>query len=336
MKENLSYAEFILQEQDFTKIPCFLLMGADAHLIEKTQLRIRAQLVEIKAADLVLIYGDEATAGSISEQLDEYSVFSESKLILIRNVDLLKKEALEIIARYLENPDLEQNLILTCIKPDLRLSAWKKIKDASLCVVCDPPKHGGEVRMWLDAELKNLKRNMSPKAREEFLSRIELNYSIIDNELNKLLLLTYKKDVITEKDVEQSLGTTRSGALADFYRAFGAKDAGRALTLMNSMLASDWEPLGILAQIQRFFMTIWKIKLLQEAHISNNEIMSKHLNELFFSYRKDYIDYATRYKSSALHGVFESILETDSKLKLTLSTPEILLSICLLEIIKPA
>ncbi len=335
MSETYTYAQFVSQRIDYSKVSCFLLLGADSYLLESAQLRIRKKLIETKAADLVLIYGDEATAGMISEHLDEYSVFSESKLILIRSADFLKKEALEAIARYLANPDEEQSLIIICTKPDLRVGAWKKIKDASICVQCDPPKHGGEVRAWLDAELKIQNRIMQPVARDEFLSRIELDYSTINNELNKLFLLTKPGAAITVKDIDESLGTTRTGALADFYRALGSKDAPKAIGLMNSMIASDWEPLGVLSQIQRFFMTIWKIQLLQRAHISSNEIIAKHMNDIFLSYRKDYLDYADRYKSISIKSIFESILEADSRLKLTQSTPEILLSICLLQIMKP-
>lgn len=335
MNSNYTYSEFISENPDYAKVPVFLLLGADGYLIEKTQRKIRSQLIKSHAADLVILYGDEATASELSEQLDVYSVFSDAKIIVLRNADLLRKEALETLANYVSSPSEDQNLIITCTKIDSRLSAWKKIKEASVCVNCDPPRFSGDVRAWLDAELKSLKRSMTPLARDAFLARIELDYSTIDNELNKLLLFTVNKDTISDADVAQSLGTTRTGALADLFRALGNRDAKKALTQMQQMLEADWEPLGILGQMQKFFLSVRKIQLLMENRITESEIITKHLMDIFQSYRKDYIEYAKRYKNLSMSAIFEMLLKTDSQLKLTASTPEMLLSICIVELISP-
>ncbi len=333
MTQQYAYSEFVTTKLDFAKYPVYFLMGNDAHLIERAQLRIRDQLIKKKKVDLVIVYGDETSAGELSELLDVYSLFSDSKLILLRSVEVLKGNALEILANYIDSPLEDQTLIITSSKIDLKTKIWKRIKENSILVNCDPPRHSGDIRLWLDAELSSANKRMDQKAKDEFLSRVELDYSTIDNELQKLFLIVNERSQILESDVDQSLGTTRSGAQSDFYRALGNRNKQKALTLLNNMLSSDLEPLIILFQLNKFYNTMWKIRLLQENHISYSEIISQHLNDLFMSYRSEYIEFSKKLKTSEFPMIFSVLLDTDSKLKLSAASAEVLLSTCLIRIL---
>ncbi len=321
-------------QADVTLGSSFLLLGMDTYLADTALDIIRLKLKRQDKVDTFIVYGDEVKSSELSEQLDTFSIFSSSKLIVIRNAEKLDKKELEVLGSYFDSPSEIQSLAIIAEKIDAHLGPWKKIKAMATTIPCDPPRFGGAIRCWLNKALKNINKTMTPKAMEEFLNRIELDYYNAANELAKLDLLTQEKSTISDKDVLKSLGTTRSGTLIDFYRALGRMQTKAALEAMDNMVSADWEPLQVLSQIFRFYLSLWKIILLRRAHISESEINSKHLAEVYPYQRKEYMEFSRNSKPESLETIFGILLETDANFKLSVAEPSILLSNCLLRILK--
>ena len=312
----------------------FLLLGPDAFLQDTVTNRIRETLKKDANVDLVIVYGDEMKCAQINDLLDTYSIFSSSKLILFRNADELKKNELECLAAYFNDPSAEQSIVITAEKADQRISAWKKISSNCQVVTCDFPRWGDMLKGWLDKNLAKLGKTMRPDARSIFLERVELDYASTNNELQKLALLVKDRKNITSEDVLQSLGTSRVGTQIGFARALGGRRAAEALELMERMLNSDSKGLQILGQINKIFSAIHHILLMKAAHISPSEITGKHLNELYQSQRNEYMGFANNYTLRQTQAVFDILLETDTKLKTTAASDAILLTQCILQILE--
>lgn len=313
----------------------YLLQGSDAYLIDTHIQRIKQQIRSKHDVDTTVLYADELRnkSSELAEHLDSFSIFSESKIIILKNAEQLLKKELEVIVQYLEAPAENQTLILVADKYDARLGSWKKINAAVAKIPCDPPKFTGEIRAWLTTELNRAGKRMSPKAMEDFCSRIELDYFSAANELAKLLLLAGERATITEQDIDQSLGTTRTGTKIDFLRALGRKNAKAALEAVELMLEAEWEPLQVFFQISSFYNVLYKIALLRAKGISDMEIISKHIGEVFQSQRKEYLDFASAYKQAELERILEILLETDSRLKSSIVEKNVELSVALMKIL---
>lgn len=314
----------------------FLLLGPDAFLQDTVSNQVRETLKRDADVDLVIVYGDEIKCVQINDLLDTYSIFSSTKLILFRNADLLRKQELDCLAAYFQNPSPEQSLVITAEKADLRTSAWKKISSNCHVVKCDFPRWGGMLETWLRKSLAKLGKNIRPDAQAIFIERVELDYASANNELQKLALFVQDRKTITAEDVLQSLGTSRLGTQIGFARALGGRRISEALDLMDRMLNSDTKGLQILGQITRIFSTIHHILLMKAAHLSPSEIVGKHLNELFQSQRAEYMNFANNYSLSQTQAIFDILLQTDTKLKTTAASDAILLTQCILEIMETA
>lgn len=312
----------------------FLLFGSDAYLIDLVLNKLKNELRANDAVDITLLYGDEVKSSILAEHLDAFSIFSSSKLIILRNAEALDKKELEVLGDYFDAPSDIQTVAIVTDKIDARLSSWKKIKSNCLQILCEPPKYGGLMRAWLDAELKKLSKRMTPKAIEEFINRIELDYYSAANELNKIDLLTLGRSTITEIDVLKSLGTSRTGTLIDFYRALGKRQLKLSMEALGKMLSADWEPLQVFAQISKLYLVLWRILLLKKAHVSDSEILNKHMPDIFQSQRKEYLDFSRQYNLRSLEAIFAILLETDAHFKLSVAEPEILLSRCLIRLLE--
>lgn len=312
----------------------FVLAGIDSFLIDGVVQQIKDQLRAMSEIDIIIVYGDDVSAGELAEHLDTFTIFSSDKLVILKNTEQLKKKELEVLAAYFDSPSENQSLIVVIDKYDARLSVWKKITGASLRINCDPPKWGGEIRSWLVAELKRTGKSMSPKAIEEFSSRIELDYFSAANELTKIGLLAGDRRSFTEADVIASLGTTRTGTLIDFYRALGKRNHKAAIEAVELMLGADWEPLQVFFQLYKFYGILYKIQLLRKNHISDSEISVKHIPEVYLTQRKEYLEFSRTYGIAALESIMEILLDTDSKLKSSTIEKNLQLSIAILAILE--
>jgi DNA polymerase III delta subunit len=332
MNESLSALDFAISDVRLGK--SYLLTGSDTYLIDKVLDRLRATLKKTDAVDTTIVYGDEVKSAVLAEHLDTFSIFSSAKLIIIRNAEKMDKKELDTLAEYYDSPSDIQAIAIVTEKIDARFASWKKIKTSSLQVVCDPPRYSGDIRSWLSTECKKISKNMSPKAIEEFINRIELDYYNAANELNKLDLLSIGRSTITDKDVLKSLGTSRTGTLIDFYRAMGKKQLKPALEAMDKMLFADWEPLQVFFHFNKFFLIIWRILLLRQAHISDNEITQKHLGDIFQTQKREFMDFSKNYSVASIETIFGILLETDAQFKLSAAEANILLCNCLIRMLE--
>ncbi len=311
-----------------------LLVGTDSYLADIVLGRLKQKLRKIEDIEVRVIYGDDAKSNMLCDLLDEYSIFSSAKLVIIRNAERLDKSELETLAAYFDAPSEIQSLAIVAEKTDNRLAGWKKISANCLQINCEPPRYGGLIRAWLESSLKKKYKTMQANAIEEFISRIELDYYYADNELTKLELLTKNSPTITVADVMKSLGTTRLGTLNEFYTALGKKQTTQVLEAMQKMLFADWEPLQIMYHITRVFTNIWKINLLRRSHHTDLEISSKHLNDLYPNQRKIFMDCSRSYTMDSLEKIMSILLETDSQFKLSTADSQVLLVNCLLRIMQ--
>lgn len=310
----------------------FLLVGGDAYLTDLALDHIRKNLET--NVDLVIIYGDEAKVPEIKDLLDSYSIFSNAKLVLFRNVDQLKKKELDALTDYFSEPSEQQTLILTAEKIDDKKGSWKIISKACIHILCNPPSYSGALSPWLDKSLAKLDLTMSFKAKQAFISRVELDYANANNELQKLALLVGDKKEITENDVLRSIGFSRVGTQIDFYRALGNRQLKETMQLLERMLNSEFKVLQVLFYIIKFYDTIYHILLLKKAHISATEIMNIHLTNLYPSQRKEFMDFSNNYSLLQLQTIFNILLDTDTKIKSSSASDAVLLTNCIFKIME--
>jgi DNA polymerase III delta subunit len=312
----------------------YLLLGTDSYLADRVLDTLRSTLKERDNAETIVVYGDEIKSAELNEHLDTFTVFASAKLVIIKNLEKWDKQMLDTLHEYFRGPSEIQSVALVVSKIDKRTSVWKQICTVALEINCEPPRYGGAIRAWLDKSLLKINKTMSSQAKDEFLNRIELDYYNAANELTKLDLLSGSSRIITENDVLKSLGTSRLGTLTDFHKALGRKQYKSSLEAMNKMLFAEWEPLQVLFQLNKFVMIVWKINLLRKAHLTDQEISLKHLNDVFQSQRKDFLDSARNYSLASLEKILGILLETDTQFKLSVADPSILLTNCLLQMLE--
>ena len=156
---------------------------------------------------------------------------------------------------------------------------------------------------------------MNNEARDFFSSSVETDYLIAVNELEKLILYTKGSKTITVDNVKESIGKSRTNSVYDLQKAIGNRNLKDALSITENMMFNNESGIFVIAVLTRFFAQMWKINALSKNNLSDNEIATGHLHEVFYSYRKDHVRYSKSYSSDDLAHVFSVLLEADFELK---------------------
>jgi DNA polymerase-3 subunit delta len=221
-----------------------------------------------------------------------------------------------------------------CQNIDLRKKAFKAF-DKYITISAKQPAGYWEIEKWLNSELRRLRVRSSPDAVSLFSSKIEADYYTAYNELEKILIYVGDKKVITTKDVETCMDNNRANSIFELQNAIGSRNKKRALTILHNYLEAEEGKNSILliVMLTRFFQIIWKIKYLQLNGLSISEIQAQYLNEVHYSFRKDYLAFANNFSKINMSNIFDLLLTSDYKLKSTDIEVNVLLTKLVIDLI---
>ena len=326
---NLRHYEFLKNPQKIESTNAFLIYGPENFYKDKILSKIENHFTDETSRDFdhITFYGDECSGTEIVEQLESLPFLAETKVVVIKNYDKMIAQKADLIATYLQNQMQTSILIIVAEKIDKRKSAGKLISQHCLNIECKQPYNSSELVRWLRDAQRARKFTMENSAVNLFANSIETNYFVANNELEKLLIYTKNARNITVEDVENVIGKTKTNTVFELQNSLGQKNLKKALTIIENMFSSTDDKIGIfvISMLTRFFLTIWKVNALQLHNLSNSEITSRHLNEVFYKFRGDYIDYASHFSRTEVKQIFSLLLKADAELKSLPLTEKIIL-----------
>ena len=255
----------------------------------------------------------------VLEDLDTYGLFSDKKVIIIRNIDLFKiddnKDKYDHFIKYLNNYDKDKLLFVEIDSLNGNSKISKDLKK-----LCSYKK--------IEINTKNLIK--------DYLNDYKINQNTIDllddyclgdiikikNECDKLKQYKYDEKEITSNDVielvEKKLGDS-TNLLFDFTRSIGEKDKKNALKKYIELLDYNIQPLSVIGMLGGQLRLIYQVMLLNERRLSNSEIGKMlEVHEYRIKKTKELISY---YDEEDILGLIKRLSDIDLKLKTTDSDP---------------
>lgn len=316
-KKYTSY-EFLNVLNSHTPQNVYLIYGEDHFLADRIMKGLikRFTTPESLEFDFINLFGDEIQAENIIEQLEMYPFISESKLVVVHGFELLRDSERKKVGAYIQTIPESSILIVYSASMDGRSKLFKQFAK-HVTVKTKAPAGYWEIDKWLNNELRNLKIRVSRNAVSLFSSKIEADYYTAYNELEKILIYIGNRQVITEDDISICMKNNRNNTVFELQNAIGDRNKRKALTILTNYLDAEEGKNAILliAMLTKFFQVVWKVKFLQNKRVSDSEITSKYINEIHYSFRKDYIRFARNYSNKPIADIFDLLLEADFSLK---------------------
>jgi DNA polymerase-3 subunit delta len=213
--------------------PVYYLFGDDDFLKDGRSRDLIGAAVDPSTRDfnLEVRRAGELDAEGLDALLGTPPMLADRRVVVLRDVDKLKKGARVVLDRYLARPAPDTVLILIApsgAKPDKGLSERATAVEFS-------PLNGDRLPRWLVHHTETvLGRGITPEAVTLLVEAVGSDLPQLAVELEKLA--SYANTTIDERAVAEIVGVRRGESVGDLLDAVAAKDANAALGLIPIVL----------------------------------------------------------------------------------------------------
>jgi DNA polymerase-3 subunit delta len=173
----------------------------------------------------------DLSAEDVDALLSTPPMLAERRVVVVREVDKLKKDARALLDRYLARPSADTVLLLVSpagVKPDKGLSERSTAVEFA-------PLTADRVLKWVHHQANTvLGRPITDDAATLLIEAVGAELAQLAVELEKLA--SYATGEIDEKSVSAVVGVRRGESVGSLLDAVAAKDAGAALALIPGVL----------------------------------------------------------------------------------------------------
>ena len=227
--------EIVNNIQKGSVLPLYFLMGEEPYYIDRISDFIAQNLLaeEEKGFNQIIMYGRDTSIDEIVSNAKRYPMMAERQVIIVKEAQDLSR-SIEKLVDYAENPQPTTTLVF-CYKYkslDKRKKLSKVLKKSG--VLFESKRlYENQVADWIMKTLKARNYTISPKAAQMLVEFLGIDLGKIDNELNKLQLITPEGTQITPELIEQNIGISKDFNNFELRKAIGMRDSLKAHRIVN-------------------------------------------------------------------------------------------------------
>lgn len=213
--------------------PVYVLFGDDEFRKDGAVRDLVEAAVDPSTRDfnLELRRGTELSAETLDALLGTPPMLAERRVVVIREVDKLKKDARAMLGRYLARP--APDLLLVLVAP-AGVKLDKELSQRGVAVEFEPLT-GDRLPRWVSYHAEHvLGRAITPEAVALLIEAAGPDLTQLALELEKLA--SYTSEAIDERAVGEVVGVRRGESLGDLLDALAAKDVATAVALLPGVL----------------------------------------------------------------------------------------------------
>jgi DNA polymerase III subunit delta len=215
--------------------PIYFLMGEEPYYIDKIADFIDENLLteEEKGFNQMVLYGRDTSVEDIVSNARRYPMMAERQVIIVKEAQDLAK-SIDKLETYAENPQLTTTLVI-CYKYkklDKRKKVYKAVSKTG--VLFEGKRlYENQISGWIQKTLKSRDYQISPKAAQMLVEFLGTDLGKIDNELQKLQLITPPGSTISPELIEDNIGISKDFNNFELRNAIGERDDFKAHRIIN-------------------------------------------------------------------------------------------------------
>ena len=309
----------------------FLFIGSDSYSKERAVESLVADISKgaPKELEYKVFHGRDADPSDILDHIRTTPLFSEKRLILIRDAGQMSSEGIGLLVGTLKDFPRSTSLVFDFEDDSI-------LKDHPALAKAASVKMFGELKgQRLISWATDLVSSRSGKIIENDAIHLlaELKGALPINlvgELEKLMAFTGERKVIKASDVEEAVGRSASASAFDLSWEIGRKDASGALRLVSDLMRSGKRPHEIVGILS------WHLKRVLRALVLRRDGRPDHEIAREIRIRRDDSDIFFRQLGAfGIDGVkskIEILLSADLDIKRTRYDPGLLLEFAIIRL----
>jgi len=272
-----------------------------------------------------VFYAGETAASLIADTLQNHSLFAESRIVIIKNAEAIKKkDDIELLVSCIKN--IEQNTALILLSDENRLATGLEdaVTKANKQVFYELFER--EKTEWLRQFFRREGFNIDNNCIDIILEMVENNTAAMKRECSRLIGFLQgslpKDRQILPQDIEKWLSHNREESPFTLFSRIAAGDISKALESLAVMSAAKESAQGILAGLAWQFRKLGAYLSLAGKGETNNYAELKKLGLSAPKVKEDFAAAARRYNADAVEACLALTAEYDILLRSTASALE--------------
>jgi len=311
------------------------------------------ELVEKKSNEIVESYLNEkkddfnyvkynlydTSFNQIMEEALTMPFISEKKAIVVKNTFIFTGEKVskdiqpnnEQVNEFLEKYDGENFIIFEVYqnKLDERKKITKTLKKTSKLTKVEQMSEQ-EIKKWIKNKLHENFKDIKQDALNLFIELTGINFNIVSQELEKIILFLGERPTINKKDVEEIINRSLEQNVFLLTEYIQKGEKYKAIQLIKDLIVMKEEPIKLLALITSNYRLYYQCKILSRKGYSGQQI-AKTIN--VHPYRvKLALNQVKHYQLTHLLNIIDQCAETDYKLKSSYMDKQLILELFILSL----
>lgn len=286
--------------------------------------------------DYILLDEDTSTVDEIIEACETFSMFSEKRIVWVRNFkpltgDNMKgygKADVERLCEYLEEPNEGTIVVFSGEEIKENAAAVKTLKKYGKCYDF-APLGKADLASFIRKRFRTARVEISPKLITMLIditgyNNRESDYRLfnLENDIAKIIALCDGL-YVTEKDIAQAVSGDMDTFVFDMLDGISNGQKDKAFSILYNMLHSGMDSFSIIGAIVSHFELMLSVKQLRE---DGADLRTIHSRLGGSEYRiKKMIPYTNKYSVDKLKRVLSDIYEVDRNIKTGLLSDQLAL-----------
>lgn len=315
--------------------------GEVADLVEKKSSEIINKYLQTEKDDFNFIkfnlYETEITP--IIEETLTMPFFSDKKAILVKNAYVFTGEKVtkelnqntDQLMEFLEKYDGDNLIIFEVYqnKLDERKKLTKTLKKNGQLKKVEQMSEE-EIKKWIQSKLNENFKDIKQDALNMFIELTGVNFNIVSQELDKLMLFLGDRPTINKDDVNQIINRSLEQNVFLLTEYIQKRQKNKAIQLVKDLINMKEESIKLLALITSNYRLYYQCKILSQKGYSGQQI-AKTVN--VHPYRvKLALGQVRHYQLEDLLNIIDSCAETDYKLKSSYMDKQLILELFILSL----
>lgn len=281
----------------------FCLVGTEFFLLHEALGKLLSERVDSASKDFNfdVFEGSDLDIKILSDRVNSLPIFAVRRVVLVRSAHELKKVAMDVMIKILENIPETTDVIFVAQKSDSRTTFWQKL--AKLGKIKEfKPLEAREAAQWALEKSQKAGYQLMSDAAQWMVAALGADIGQLHSTIEKLFLMKGAEKKISLADIESCVTAISWKNIFELTDAVGSKKLDRALQLFQRMQLSGESPIAMSALLARHFRILSRVK----------EGDSGGVPPYFL---KDYQRQVGQFDKNKLEAKREKIFQTDWALK---------------------
>ena len=256
-----------------------------------------------------IYHASEVEGETILGQLVGESLFSDPKVVVVKEVDSLDQSGKQALTDYLEHPGNDIVLVLHQDSPRVKGKFARRLKDLAEPVEVRIPWMR-EMNQWVSYFLDQRDIEASSEVQARLVDMAGDSLQQLVSEIHKLeLSLPDDNRKITEDILQEYIGESRTHSVFELTDVLGKKSLETVLKYLYSLLEEGENVSYIVRLTADFYANLWAVKAMVSKGFDQRQINREvfHGRNLAWKYRK----LLDRFSDSEIRQAFPLLEEAD-------------------------